>query len=137
LNKASPKFAVKTYLGSRKLVACMEIAGALRVGFLPTSTQPGFGAGFTRERYDLFGHIRFDVAKGGEATLDAVRDMRRYLLLAEAYMLETGLEMPKDRDNLEADKFQANLDKVRRQLEKPGFCLGPRGFDELLDTRPE
>lgn len=72
----------------------------------PVDIKNSVGSGvpdFTRERYDLFGHIQADIFEGGEATLDSIRDLRRYLLLAEAWMVEQNTKLPRQRDNLSLD----------------------------------
>jgi len=56
--------------------------------------------GFYRDKYDLFGHIEADIAEGGETVLDTVRDLRRYLLLVEAYLVEQAIDLPISRDNM-------------------------------------
>lgn len=56
-----------------------------------------------RERYDIFSQVMFDTCEGGEGTLDSIRDLRRYLMLAEAWLLEQGVELPRQRDNLSLD----------------------------------
>jgi hypothetical protein len=58
----------------------------------------------TRERYDIFSNILMDIAQGGEASLDAVRDLRRYLTLVEAELLLQGQSLPLQRDNKTAEE---------------------------------
>lgn len=79
----------------------------------------------TRDRYDIFSHIVADVAEGGEKVLDAVRDLRRYLTLTEAYMVQQGYDLPQSRDNLLYDKrHEQELAKVAEAIENdPPFKL--------------
>lgn len=77
----------------------------------------------TRERYNVFSQILADVAQGGEGTLDAVRDLRRYLTLIEAFLIEEGNELPLQRDN------KAVSERAQEELRLAAESLGY--------TRPE
>lgn len=53
--------------------------------------------------YDIFAHCLDNPVRGQEGlTLNAVRDLRRYLLLVEAYLVEEGHELPLQRHNQQA-----------------------------------
>lgn len=62
------------------------------------------------DKYDVVGAIERECAgegaQGGEAVLDAVRDLRRYLLLVETYV-HGRMPMPMSRDNIEAQRIAA------------------------------
>lgn len=96
------------------------------------------------ERYDLFGHIEADVYEGGEKTLDALRDLRRYCLLAEAEMLERLGRLPMSRDNKAADErdhpfpeadLQDRLTAVLEDADFEALCLRfPAGWIVSVQT---
>lgn len=109
-----------------------------------------------RVQYDVFSHVKADLAVGGETVLDTIRDLRRYLNLAEAFLLEQGVELPLQRDNLAAAKAlpQTAAPSVKPPLHFPdgvravveskdlGYAhvsteTGPRGFDPALDAAGE
>lgn len=72
---------------------------------------------FVRERYDIFAHIHADLARGGETVLDTVRDLRRYLTLVEAFLVEEGVDLPLSRDNILAgQRFSAAEERVAEML---------------------
>jgi hypothetical protein len=50
-------------------------------------------------QYDVLEYIRAEVGNGKEGVLDSVRDLRRYLMLVEAHLVETGVSLPLSRDN--------------------------------------
>ena len=82
----------------------------------------------TRDRYDIFGHIQSDLAEGGEAVLDAVRDMRRYLILVEAHLVQQKVKLPPSRDNVAAEKrHEAAVKQVAKAL------FQPRTLEELTN----
>lgn len=54
-------------------------------------------------QYDVLKEIVAERSQGGEGCLDAVRDLRRYLLLVEAEAA-TLVKLPVQRDNLIADQ---------------------------------
>lgn len=55
-------------------------------------------------QYDVFKQILAELSTGEEGCLDAVRDLRRYLLLVEGELLRQGATLPLQRDNLTAEK---------------------------------
>lgn len=78
-------------------------------------------ADIKRERYDVFGHIQADLREGGETVLDTVRDLRRYLLLAEAFLVQSSVDLPLSRDNLAACARHAREEiQVAEDLDKAG-----------------
>ena len=79
------------------------------------------GTSHERHRYDVFSHIQADLVQGGETTLDTIRDMRRYLLLTEAWMIQQGFNLPPSRDNILANKRweeaqQAVAEEVNKEV---------------------
>lgn len=72
----------------------------------------GLSGNFVRQQYDVFGHIEADIHEGGEASLDSIRDLRRYLMLAEAWMVEQKVALPRQRDNLSLDEKSTGATKV-------------------------
>lgn len=102
--------------------------------------------------YDLFAIILGTLEGGEDKLLDTVRDLRRYLALAEAHMTARGAELPKARDNklakgsgrrvvLEhAPPLATFIEPVpavpfalrRAPVEQPA----PFGFDKTDDLRP-
>lgn len=54
-------------------------------------------------QYDVLKEIVAEQSRGGEGCLDAVRDLRRYLLLVEAEAASL-IKLPVQRDNLIADR---------------------------------
>lgn len=68
--------------------------------------------------YDVFSQILFDLSGGGETVLDTVRDLRRYLLLVEAFLVQEGTVLPLQRDNLAAALKKAGYRKeVSEQIQ--------------------
>lgn len=55
-------------------------------------------------QYDVLNGITDGLASNEEGCLDAVRDLRRYLLLVEAELLRGGASLPLQRDNEVAEK---------------------------------
>lgn len=68
----------------------------------PTSETP-----VVRERFDIFSQIMSDLIQGGEGTLDAIRDLRRYCALVEADMILRGVNLPLQRDTAAAKRRAA------------------------------
>lgn len=100
-----------------------------------------------RERYNIFSQIEADGVTGGEATIDSVRDLRRYLMLVEAYLVQSRTELPRQRDNAILDNtanFVSILQmNIRTKEKSPGELTGtplksdgqdhPFGYDRLTD----
>jgi hypothetical protein len=51
--------------------------------------------------YDIFQHC-LDAKDGDSGVLNAVRDLRRYLILVEAHLVSQGHELPKQRHNVKS-----------------------------------
>jgi hypothetical protein len=96
------------------------------------------------ERYDLFDIILSDNLADVDGILDTVRDLRRYLMLAEAHLIARGAELPKSRDNRLAEGGENDVcltEAVKRQTvgifrSDPTGQERPFGFDPEVDELP-
>jgi hypothetical protein len=83
--------------------------------------------------FDIFSQIRFDLNDGGETVLDAVRDLRRYLLLTEAFLVQEGVDLPLQRDNLAAAlKAQRAEEQVAQEVLHEPSSVSLNDFGRLL-----
>jgi hypothetical protein len=102
-------------------------------------------AGGDFDKYDIFTAIEVEVKAGGEkgeAILDAVRDLRRYLLLVEAKMLAVLGDLPLQRDNIAAAKVKGSfLTRISQAIAAGGIVPEAalatdqtRAVDERVDN---
>lgn len=90
-------------------------------------------------KWNIFSHCR-DTFNNSETVLDTVRDLRRYLLLVEAKLVEEGEVLAVEPAFRMTESQRAPLldleDEERRQSEDPTGQDNPFGFEEAEDVVP-
>jgi hypothetical protein len=86
-------------------------------------------------QYDVFQHVIWDSQNGGEGTIDAIRDLRRYLALVEAELVLRGINLPVARDNQGAERKTIRLemtDAEAKELVRDVMEAKARSADRMV-----